>query len=60
MVTYWVIVLAISVLLYVLLDGFDLGIGIIFGFTRDEAQRRSLLLAIEPLWDGNETWLVVT
>src|ERR1700756_746516 len=60
MVTYWVIVLAISVLLYVLLDGFDLGIGIIFGFTRDEAQRRSLLEAIEPLWDGNETWLVVT
>jgi cytochrome bd ubiquinol oxidase subunit II len=60
MVTYWVIVLVISILLYVLLDGFDLGIGIIFGFTRDEVQRRSLLLAIEPLWDGNETWLVVT
>jgi cytochrome d ubiquinol oxidase subunit II len=60
MVTFWVVVLALSVLIYVLLDGFDLGIGIIFGFTRDEADRRSLLQAIEPLWDGNETWLVVT
>jgi cytochrome d ubiquinol oxidase subunit II len=60
MITFWVIVLAVSMLLYVLLDGFDLGTGIIFGFTRDEAKRRSLLMAIEPLWDGNETWLVVT
>ncbi len=60
MITFWMTVLSISILLYVLLDGFDLGIGIIFGFTRDEAQRRSLLMAIEPLWDGNETWLVVT
>jgi cytochrome d ubiquinol oxidase subunit II len=60
MLIFWAAVLATSVLIYVLLDGFDLGIGIIFGFTRDEVYRQSLLDAIEPLWDGNETWLIVT
>lgn len=47
-------------LLYVLLDGFDLGIGILFALTREEAQRRHMLAAIAPVWDGNETWLVLT
>jgi cytochrome bd ubiquinol oxidase subunit II len=60
MITFWVAVLAVSILIYVLLDGFDLGVGIIFGFMPNEARRASLLQAIEPLWDGNETWLVVT
>jgi len=58
-VLFWVFVLAISSLLYVLLDGFDLGIGILFGLTRDEARRRAMLSAVAPIWDGNETWLVV-
>jgi cytochrome bd ubiquinol oxidase subunit II len=58
-VLFWVFVLAISTLLYVLLDGFDLGIGILFGLTRDEARRRAMLSAVAPIWDGNETWLVV-
>jgi cytochrome bd ubiquinol oxidase subunit II len=56
---FWVFVLAISTLLYVLLDGFDLGIGVLFGLTRDEARRRTMLSAVAPIWDGNETWLVV-
>ena len=60
MVSYWVFVLAVSILLYVLLDGFDLGIGILFGLTRDEAKRRGMMAAVAPVWDGNETWLVVT
>jgi cytochrome d ubiquinol oxidase subunit II len=60
MITFWVAVLSVSILIYVLLDGFDLGTGIIFGFMPNEARRASLLQAIEPLWDGNETWLVVT
>jgi cytochrome d ubiquinol oxidase subunit II len=60
MVTYWIAVLAISILLYVLLDGFDLGVGILFGATSDETKRRAMLGAISPMWDGNETWLVVT
>jgi cytochrome bd ubiquinol oxidase subunit II len=60
MVEFWVFVLGLSILLYVLLDGFDLGIGILFGLTRDEAKRRGMMAAVAPVWDGNETWLVVT
>jgi cytochrome d ubiquinol oxidase subunit II len=59
MVLFWVFVLALSTLLYVLLDGFDLGVGILFGLTQDEARRRAMLSAVAPVWDGNETWLVV-
>jgi cytochrome d ubiquinol oxidase subunit II len=59
MVMFWVGILATSILLYVLLDGFDLGVGILFGFTRAEAGRRSMMSAVAPVWDGNETWLVV-
>src|SRR3981081_4083990 len=57
---FWVTLLDISILLYVLLDGFDLGIGILFGLTRNEEGRRAMLNAVAPIWDGNETWLVVT
>ena len=60
MIMFWVAVLAISILLYVLLDGFDLGVGILFGMTRNAARRREMLSAVSPVWDGNETWLVVT
>jgi cytochrome bd ubiquinol oxidase subunit II len=60
MIMFWVAVLAISILLYVLLDGFDLGIGILFGMTRDETWRAAMLSAVSPVWDGNETWLIVT
>jgi cytochrome bd ubiquinol oxidase subunit II len=60
MVLFWVSVLALAVLLYVLLDGFDLGVGILFGFARQEASRRAMMGAVAPVWDGNETWLVVS
>ena len=60
MVTFWVAVLATSILLYVLLDGFDLGVGMLFGLTRNEMRRRAMLSAVAPIWDGNETWLVVS
>ena len=60
MVMFWVAVLALSILLYVLLDGFDLGIGILFGLTQNETRRHAMLSAVAPIWDGNETWLVVT
>jgi len=59
MVIFWVSVLALSILLYVLLDGFDLGVGVLFGLTRDEHRRRAMMSAVAPVWDGNETWLVV-
>jgi cytochrome d ubiquinol oxidase subunit II len=55
----WVGVIALAVLLYVLLDGFDLGVGILFGFARTTADRDAMMAAIAPYWDGNETWLVL-
>jgi cytochrome d ubiquinol oxidase subunit II len=56
---FWAGVIAVAILVYVVLDGFDLGVGILFGFTRDEAQREQMMGSIAPFWDGNETWLVV-
>ena len=60
MIMFWVTLLAVSILLYVLLDGFDLGVGMLFGLTSSETRRRAMLSAVAPIWDGNETWLVVT
>jgi cytochrome d ubiquinol oxidase subunit II len=60
MVMFWVSLLAISILLYVLLDGVDLGVGLLFGLANGEARRGAMLSAVAPIWDGNETWLVVT
>jgi cytochrome d ubiquinol oxidase subunit II len=60
MVMFWTSLLAISILLYVLLDGADVGIGMLFGLTPGEANRRIMLKAVSPIWDGNETWLVVS
>jgi cytochrome bd ubiquinol oxidase subunit II len=60
MVTYWALLLAVSILLYVLLDGFDLGVGMLFGLARSDERRDAMLSAVAPIWDGNETWLVVT
>jgi cytochrome bd ubiquinol oxidase subunit II len=60
MVWFWTALLAISILLYVLLDGFDLGIGMLFGADHGEPRRRAMMSAVEPIWDGNETWLVVS
>ncbi|MBA1204217.1 cytochrome d ubiquinol oxidase subunit II [Pseudomonas capeferrum] len=51
--------LAFSVLSYVLLDGTDLGVGMLLGGTRDATQRRAMALSILPVWDANETWLVL-
>ena len=59
MITFWIAVLGLAILLYVLLDGFDLGVGILFGFARGEDRRRAMMGSVEPVWDGNETWLVV-
>jgi len=59
MIMFWVAILAFSILLYVLLDGFDLGIGILFGLAGNEERRRAMMSAVAPVWDGNETWLVV-
>jgi len=54
----WAVLIATAVLLYVLLDGFDLGIGILFPLAEKE-ERDVMVSAIAPVWDGNETWLVL-
>jgi cytochrome bd ubiquinol oxidase subunit II len=56
---FWAGVIAFCILMYVMLDGFDLGVGILFGTTRDERHRQQMLNTIAPFWDGNETWLVL-
>lgn len=57
--TFWAVLIAFAILVYVLLDGFDLGVGILFGTTEDEGFRRKMMAAIAPVWDGNETWLIL-
>lgn len=55
----WVAVLGVAVALYVVLDGFDLGIGILFPASPEEAHRDQMMNSVAPFWDGNETWLVM-
>ncbi len=55
----WAGILGIAVAFYVILDGFDLGIGILFPFAENDAERDRMLASIAPFWDGNETWLVL-
>ncbi|HEY3696423.1 cytochrome d ubiquinol oxidase subunit II [Phenylobacterium sp.] len=55
----WAGVIAGAVLLYVLLDGFDLGVGVLFPFAGSPAARDVMMDSIAPVWDGNETWLVL-
>jgi cytochrome d ubiquinol oxidase subunit II len=55
----WAGIIATAVLLYVLLDGFDLGVGILFPLAKSPADRDVMMDTIAPVWDGNETWLVL-
>src|SRR5476651_1506584 len=55
----WTLILGLGVFLYVLLDGFDLGVGMLFGFAPDTTERNLMMNTIAPIWDGNETWLVL-
>ncbi|TNC70897.1 cytochrome d ubiquinol oxidase subunit II [Rubellimicrobium roseum] len=48
-----------AILLYVILDGYDLGVGMLLGGTRSEAERDTMIASIGPFWDANETWLVL-
>ena len=58
LVPIWTVILALAVALYVLLDGFDLGVGILHGFVKDE-DRGTVMNSVSPIWDGNETWLIM-
>ncbi len=55
----WFFIIATAVILYVLLDGFDLGVGILFPFAPSDQCRDRMMNSIAPFWDGNETWLVL-
>jgi cytochrome d ubiquinol oxidase subunit II len=55
----WAGLIAFAVLAYVLFDGFDLGIGILFPFLDNEKDRDQAMNSVAPVWDGNETWLVL-
>jgi len=55
----WAAIIGVAVVFYVVLDGFDLGIGLLFPFAKDDAERDRMLASIAPYWDGNETWLVL-
>src|SRR5260370_34063834 len=55
----WAGVIGLAVAMYVILDGFDLGIGTLSAFAEDDRQRDQMIGSIAPFWDGNETWLVL-
>jgi len=55
----WYFIVGFSLIAYVILDGFDLGVGMLHLFTRKDEEKRIFLNAIGPVWDGNEVWLVV-
>jgi len=55
----WAGLLAIAVYIYVVLDGFDLGLGILYPFFPEKNDRDLLMNSVAPVWDGNETWLVL-
>jgi cytochrome d ubiquinol oxidase subunit II len=55
----WAAIIGIAVVMYVVLDGFDLGIGALFPFAKDDGERGQMMASIAPFWDGNETWLVL-
>ncbi len=55
----WAALIGTAVIMYVILDGFDLGIGILFPFARNETERGQMMSSVAPFWDGNETWLVL-
>jgi cytochrome d ubiquinol oxidase subunit II len=59
LVPIWTGILAIGVFLYVALDGFDLGVGMLYNFAPDRDARGLIMNSIAPIWDGNETWLIL-
>lgn len=55
----WAIVILFGIMMYIMMDGFDLGIGILYPFFTDKTDRDVMMNTIAPVWDGNETWLVL-
>jgi cytochrome bd ubiquinol oxidase subunit II len=55
----WVLLIGFGVFMYVLMDGFDLGVGILFPFAPSDDSRDEMMSSVAPVWDGNETWLIL-
>ena len=55
----WFTIIVFATLMYIVMDGFDLGIGILFPFNKDKTERDMMVNTVAPVWDGNETWLVL-
>ena len=55
----WAGIIIFGIMMYVVMDGFDLGIGILFPFMKDSSDRDVMMNTVAPVWDGNETWLVL-
>lgn len=55
----WFAIIIFSILMYIVMDGFDLGIGLIFPFINDPIERDIMVNTVAPVWDGNETWLIL-
>ncbi|KNC93874.1 cytochrome d ubiquinol oxidase subunit II [Trabulsiella odontotermitis] len=55
----WFVIIVFATLMYIVMDGFDLGIGVLFPLTRDPDDRDVMVNSVAPVWDGNETWLVL-
>ncbi|AZC38252.1 cytochrome d ubiquinol oxidase subunit II [Pseudomonas chlororaphis] len=55
----WAVVIIFGIMMYVIMDGFDLGIGILFPFIKNHSDRDVMMNTVAPVWDGNETWLVL-
>ena len=55
----WAVIILFGIMMYVVMDGFDLGIGILFPFFQEKEDRDVMMNSVAPVWDGNETWLVL-
>jgi cytochrome d ubiquinol oxidase subunit II len=55
----WAAILGVAITMYVVVDGFDLGVGILFNAAHDENWRDRMMFSVAPIWDGNETWLIL-
>ncbi|MCE3251992.1 MAG: cydB, partial [Cellvibrio sp.] len=55
----WAIIILFSIMMYIIMDGFDLGVGILYPFFKNKEERDIMMNTVAPVWDGNETWLVL-
>ncbi|MGP1718449.1 MAG: cytochrome d ubiquinol oxidase subunit II [Methylophilus sp.] len=55
----WAVIILFGIMMYIIMDGFDLGIGILYPFFKEKHDRDLMMNTVAPVWDGNETWLVL-